>query len=135
MNNVRAQDANFRGTVLTYQQTVLRAGREVEDSLVAFLQTQVQTQRLQESVAAAERSVQIVKEQYQGGVTDFNRVYNAQETLVAQQDQLAAAQGNIALNLIAVYKALGGGWQCFGGPLGGPQPCPPGYRPAARRHP
>src|SRR6185312_7594291 len=127
MNNVRAQDANLRGTVLTYQQTVLRAGREVEDSLVAFLQTQVQAKRLEESVAAAERSVQIVREQYQGGVTDFNRVYNAQSTLVAQQDQLASAQGAIALNLIAVYKALGGGWQCFGGALGGPgSACPPG---------
>jgi NodT family efflux transporter outer membrane factor (OMF) lipoprotein len=118
MNNVRAQDANFRGKVLTYQQTVLRAGREVENALVAFMQTQVQARRLEESVAAAERSVELVTDQYRGGITDFNRVFNTQATLVNQQDQLAVARGNIALNLIAVYKALGGGWQSFGPPMG-----------------
>ncbi|HEV3006627.1 MAG TPA: efflux transporter outer membrane subunit [Pirellulales bacterium] len=118
LNNVRAQDANFRGKVLTYQQTVLRAGREVENGLVAFLQTQVQARRLEESAAAAQRSVELVTDQYQGGVTDFNRVYNTQATLVNAQDQLAVARGNIALNLIAVYKALGGGWQSFGPPAG-----------------
>ncbi len=121
-NNVRAQEANFQGTVLTYQQTVLRAGREVEDGLVAFLETQVQARRLNESVEAAHRAVDLVTEQYQGGITDFNRVYNTQTTLVTQQDQLAVARGNIAINLIAVYRALGGGWQNFAGPG---QPCAP----------
>ena len=116
LNNIRAQDALFRGRVLTYQQTVLRAGREVEDGLVAFLQTQVQARRLQESVDAAQRAVDLVTEQYQGGISDFNRVYNTQTTLVTQQDQLAQARGNIAINLIAVYRALGGGWQNFAGP-------------------
>ncbi len=114
VNNVRAQDAKLRGRVLSYRQTVLRAGREVEDALVAFLQTQVQADRLEESVEAAVRSVELVNDQYQGGITDFNRVFNTQATLVSQQDQLAVARGNIALNLIAVYKALGGGWQSFG---------------------
>jgi NodT family efflux transporter outer membrane factor (OMF) lipoprotein len=122
MNNIRAQDALLRGRVLTYQQTVLRAGREVEDGLVAFLQTQVQARRLQESVEAAQRAVDLVTEQYEGGITDFNRVYNTQTTLVTQQDQLAVARGNIAINLIAVYRALGGGWQNFAGPG---QPCAP----------
>ena len=116
LNNVRAQDANLRGKVLTYQQTVLRAGREVEDNLVAFLQTQVQARRLQESVDAAQRAVELVTQQYQAGTEDFNRVFNTQTTLVVQQDQLATARGNIALNLIATYQALGGGWQSFAGP-------------------
>ena len=42
---------------------------------------------------------------------DFNRVFNLETTQVQQQDQLAVAQGNIALNLIAVYRSLGGGWE------------------------
>jgi NodT family efflux transporter outer membrane factor (OMF) lipoprotein len=116
VNNVRAQDANLQGKVLGYQQTVLRAGREVEDGLVQFLQTQIQAHRLEESVEAANRSVELVMEQYRGGITDFNRVFNTQATRVSQQDQLAVARGNIALNLIKVYKALGGGWQSFGPP-------------------
>src|SRR6185369_8590186 len=74
--------------------------------------SQQQAARLQESVQEAERSVELVLIQFRGGVTDFNRVYNTQALMVTQQDQLATSQGNIALNLIGVYRALGGGWQC-----------------------
>ena len=49
--------------------------------------------------------------QYQQGAVDFNRVFTLQDTKVAQQDAYASSQGNIALNLIGVYKALGGGWE------------------------
>jgi outer membrane protein TolC len=40
-------------------------------------------------------------------------VYNAQALLVTQQDQLAIARGNITLSMIAIYKAIGGGWDWF----------------------
>lgn len=110
-NNVRAQEAKFRQTVLEYQQTVLRANREVEDALVAFVRSREQAQRLQESVDAAQASIELVRAQYEAGLTDFNRVYNTESLLAQQQEQLASAQGAIALNLINVYQALGGGWQ------------------------
>jgi hypothetical protein len=55
----------------------------------------------------------LVKEQFQEGVTDFNRVYNTESLLVQQQDQLAQTRGNIATNLIELYRALGGGWEYF----------------------
>jgi NodT family efflux transporter outer membrane factor (OMF) lipoprotein len=114
-NNVRAQESRFRETVLQYQQTVLTAGREVEDALVGFIQYQVQARSLQESVEAADRSVQLVIAQYREGLVDFNRVFTTQSQLVTQQDQLAAARGNLAVSLIAVYRALGGGWEAFTG--------------------
>jgi NodT family efflux transporter outer membrane factor (OMF) lipoprotein len=112
-NNIRAQDARLEGVALQYQQSVLNAGREVEDALTAFVQAQQQAARLDESVREAARSVDLVLIQFQGGVTDFNRVYNTQSTLVSQQDQLASTRGNIALYLIDVYRSLGGGWYCF----------------------
>lgn len=112
-NNIRAQDARLEGAAIQYQQTVLSAGREVEDALVGFLSSQQQADRLDESVRQAERSVELVLAQFRGGITDFNRVFNTQSTLVAQQDQLATARGQIALELIRVYKAVGGGWQYF----------------------
>jgi NodT family efflux transporter outer membrane factor (OMF) lipoprotein len=112
-NNIAKQDARLEGAALQYQQTVLNAGQEVEDALVGFLQSQRQAARLAESVREAERSVELVLVQYRGGVTDFNRVFNTQAVLVSQQDQLAIAQGQIALNLIRVYKAMGGGWLFF----------------------
>ena len=109
-NNIRVQDARLEQNALQYQQTVLRAGREVEDALVGFVQAQQQAARLEASVREAEKSVQLVIIQFEGGITDFNRVFNAQSLLVNQQDQLATARGAIALNLIQVYRALGGGW-------------------------
>jgi NodT family efflux transporter outer membrane factor (OMF) lipoprotein len=130
LNNVRMQDAKFQELVLEYQQTVLTAGREVEDALVGFLQYQLQARSLEESVKEAEDSVELVMAQYKGGIVDFNRVYTVQSQLLTQQDQLAIARGNIALNLIAVYRALGGGWTVFENEPGGKgkekkRPAPP----------
>ena len=62
-------------------------------------------------VVAAKAATQIGIDQYRAGTIDFNRVFNLETAQVQQQDQLAIAQGNIALNLIAVYRALGGGWE------------------------
>jgi outer membrane protein TolC len=56
--------------------------------------------------------VVLVQAQYQGGLVDFNRVFTTQLQLMTQQDQLVIARGNIASSLIAVHRALGGGWHC-----------------------
>ena len=111
INNVRLQDARLEEKVCQYQQKVLAAGREVEDALVGFVQSQMQARSLAESTEAAQHSVALVLAQYKEGRVDFNSVFTMQSQLVTQQDQMATAQGNIALNLIAVYRALGGGWQ------------------------
>jgi NodT family efflux transporter outer membrane factor (OMF) lipoprotein len=111
LNNVRAQDANFQALILAYQSTVLTAGQEVENGLAQFLKSQEQVKFLAESVKAAESAVKIALAQYKGGTIDFNRVALVQQNLVLQQNLLAQAQGNIALGLIQVYRALGGGWQ------------------------
>jgi len=112
-NNVLAQEALFHATELTYQQTVLKAGREVEDALVQFIQAQQQTLYLEQSVAESRRAVEIAQVQFEGGIVDFNRVYTNQSQLVTQQDLLGTARGNIALYLVQVYKAIGGGWDYF----------------------
>lgn len=125
VNNVRAQDARFQQKVLQYQKSVLNAGREVEDALVGFLQSQLQARSLAECVEAAQRSVELVLAQYREGLVDFNRVFTTQAQLVTQQDQLAVARGNIATSLIAVYRALGGGWQAFDGQTSQVQLLPP----------
>ena len=112
-NNIRVEQARFEERVYQYQQTVLQAGQEVEDALVGFVKAQEQTSRLAESVAAAEHSVELVLIQYREGSVDFNRVYTLQSLLVTQQDQLATAQANIAIQMIQAYRALGGGWEPF----------------------
>jgi NodT family efflux transporter outer membrane factor (OMF) lipoprotein len=113
LNNVRNEDARLHEEIFQYQQTVLEAGREVEDALVGFVQYQLQAQSLEDGVKQAQDAVVLVQAQYQGGLVDFNRVFTTQSQLLAQQDQLAIARGNIASSLVAVYRALGGGWQCI----------------------
>ena len=111
VNNVRVQDARFEQLAVTYENTVLEAAQEVEDALVAFLRSQEEVRFLEQSAEAAERSVELALVQYTEGLIDFDRVFNLQGFLVVQQDQLAARTAEIALNLIGVYKAMGGGWQ------------------------
>jgi NodT family efflux transporter outer membrane factor (OMF) lipoprotein len=123
-NNIKLQDAKLDEAVYQYQQSVLNAGREAEDALVGFLQAQQQAAQLENAVRDAQRSVELVTLQFEGGVTDFNRVFNTQTTLVNLQDQLAVTRGNIALNLIQLYKALGGSWLCFCDNEGFPTPAP-----------
>ena len=110
-NNVRIQDARYQQLALNYQNSVLEAAREVEDALTAFLQAAVRVRLLEESVRDARTAVDTVLVQYRGGSVDYQRVLDAQRFLVQQQDRLATTRGDVVVNLIAVHKALGGGWQ------------------------
>jgi NodT family efflux transporter outer membrane factor (OMF) lipoprotein len=111
VNNVRLQDARTQELVAVYQNKVLAAGREVQTALRGFLQSQEQAADLARSVKAATSAREIGVQQFKTGTIPFNTVFNLETTQVQQQDQLAAAEGNIALNLIGVYRALGGGWE------------------------
>jgi len=110
-NQVRAQDARFQELLISYQNAVLTAQREVEDNLVAFLRTQERARLLGESTAAALRSLDLASLQYRQGITDFTTVLTAQQALLSQQDDLANTLGDISRSLVGVYRALGGGWQ------------------------
>jgi len=110
-NNVAVQDARFQQAALNYQNTVLEAAREVEDSLAAYLRSQTRVGYLTDSVDDARRSVELALIQYRQGSTTYQRVLDTQRFLVRQEDQLAGTKGDVALNLVATYKALGGGWE------------------------
>ena len=75
------------------------------------MRSREQAEDLARSVKAAVAATQVGVQQYRAGTVPFNTVFNLETTQVQQQDQLAVAQGNIALNLITVYRALGGGWE------------------------
>jgi NodT family efflux transporter outer membrane factor (OMF) lipoprotein len=114
-NNVRTQDARLQQLLVNYQNVVLRAAAEVENAAVGFVRSQEQARFLDESVTAALRSVDLAVIQYRDGATDYTRVLNTQQDLVAQQDQATVTRGDIAFNLIDMYRALGGGWQMRAG--------------------
>jgi NodT family efflux transporter outer membrane factor (OMF) lipoprotein len=110
-NNVRVQDARFQQLLVNYQDTVLRAAQEVEDALIGFLKNQEALVSYQKSVAAAQRSVEIARAQYREGAVDYQRVIDTERVLLQQETNLTETRSSIATNLIALYKALGGGWE------------------------
>jgi NodT family efflux transporter outer membrane factor (OMF) lipoprotein len=110
-NRVRIQDARFQQLVVNYQNTVLKAAQETEDAMVAFLRSQEEVKFLSESVQAAMRSVDLSMIQYREGLVDYQRVLDTQRFQTQEQDLLTQTKGSVVLNFIAVFKALGGGWQ------------------------
>ena len=114
-NNVRVQDARYQQAIVSYQNTVLTAYQEVEDAMVAFIQSQQESRFRGEAATASKKSTEIANIQYREGAVDFQRVIDSERTLVLQQDSWTNTRGTIALNLIAMYKALGGGWESRAG--------------------
>lgn len=108
---VDGEEAEFRARAGEFQETVLRAGQEADDAATLFLAAQDEASALAESVAASRRTVEITLDQYTAGAIDFTPVFLFQATLTEQEDALAVSRGQIALNLIALYRALGGGWE------------------------
>jgi NodT family efflux transporter outer membrane factor (OMF) lipoprotein len=121
-NGVRVQDARFQQLLVGYQDAVLKAAQEVEDALVGFVNAQEATMHEARSVAAAQRSVEISLVQYREGATDFQRVLDAQRSLLREQNSLAQQTSSVATNVIALYKALGGGWEMRQGQPVVPEP-------------
>jgi NodT family efflux transporter outer membrane factor (OMF) lipoprotein len=118
--NVRLQNRNYQQSVATYQNTILNANQDAENALVGYLQSLEQSRHLQASAdSAAQLTGYLIRQFKQGylppGAADtsafINQLFTASNFQVTQQDAAAQAEGNIALNLILLYRALGGGWQ------------------------
>jgi NodT family efflux transporter outer membrane factor (OMF) lipoprotein len=114
-NNIRLRDARFQQALVNYENTVLRAAGEVENSLNGYINSTERADTLSSGVTASSRSVELSMTQYREGTIDFLRVLNAQTTLVTMQDQYASARSQVALSLVSTYKSLGGGWQIRNG--------------------
>jgi NodT family efflux transporter outer membrane factor (OMF) lipoprotein len=110
-NNVRVEDARFQALIGTYENTVLVAQAEVENAIAGFVGAKKQIALLNDSVTAAKRAVQVAEDQYRGGTADYTRVLTTQDSLLQEQDLLVLTRGDMLLNLIRVYRALGGGWE------------------------
>lgn len=110
-NSIRQQEALFDQAVLNYKDAVIRAQRETEDAMVGFVKAQEQTDSLEEAVNDIKSLESVLLTKAQQGAIDFNRVFVVQAQATVQQDNLSVSRGNIALNLIRVYRALGGGWE------------------------
>jgi len=112
---IKVQNELEEQALLNYQKTVLTALNDVESALVAYVKEQQHHQALVEAVSANHEAVSLATQLYTQGQTDFLSVLIAQRSLFASQDSLVQSERNVATDLVAVYKALGGGWEFAGG--------------------
>src|SRR6266404_2814075 len=94
-----------------YEQTVLRALEETEDSLVTHARTRDSLKDAQDAARESLTAARIARTRYEGGIVDFLEVLDAERTQLSAEDRLAQVRTDAATSLIAVYKALGGGWE------------------------
>ena len=111
VNNVHLQQARTQELIATYQNDVLTAAQQVQTALRGFLRSREQAEDLARSVKAAMAATKVQEKNFTDLKADVNRLYTLENTQLQEQDNLAVAQGNVALNLITVYRALGGGWE------------------------
>ena len=114
-SNVRLQDARFQQLLVDYQNTVLVAQGDVENTIVAYLNSHEQLKAYRMAAAASQRSVDVATIQYQEGSITFNTLISTLAANTQQQDLLSSTQGSVAASLVQVYKALGGGWEIRNG--------------------
>ena len=109
--NIKVQDALTEQALLTYQKTVLTALQDVETALVAYAKEQERRKSLSEAAVNNRKAVDLAMKLYVAGKTDFLNVLTAQLNLYTSENALVQSTNTVDTNLIALYKALGGGWE------------------------
>jgi multidrug efflux system outer membrane protein len=109
--NVRLTEAQQQQALLTYQQTIQQAFREVSDSLVAYRKFREFREHQEALTKAAQDAAALSETRYSGGVTSYLEVLTNETNYFSAQLNLARARLNERLSLVQIYNALGGGWE------------------------
>jgi NodT family efflux transporter outer membrane factor (OMF) lipoprotein len=109
--NIAVQDAREAQRLAQYEQAVLTSLEDVENALVAYYREHARRDKLAEAVEANQRAVELANELYTRGLGDFLNVLESQRSLLASQSELAQSEATVSANVVALYKALGGGWE------------------------
>jgi NodT family efflux transporter outer membrane factor (OMF) lipoprotein len=110
-SNIEVQTAREQQALAAFEQTVLRSMQDVEDALVAYDREQARRVSLSAAVEANRRAVDLSNQLYSRGLIDFLSVLDAERALFISEDALAISDTTVSTNLVALYKALGGGWE------------------------
>jgi len=108
---VRTQTAIQKAALATYEKAVLMALQDAENALVNYAHEQNRRQALAHEVAESRRSLDMADGMYVKGRTGFLDVLDVRRSLYQADDQLAVSDQAVSVDLIALYKALGGGWE------------------------
>lgn len=109
--NIEIRNAQQEQALNQYEKAVLAALGDVEKSLINYSQEQVRHRSLNDAVASNRRAVEMANELYVHGLNDYLNVLDSQRALYVTETELAQSEATMASNLVALYKALGGGWE------------------------
>ncbi|WGS84029.1 efflux transporter outer membrane subunit [Methylomonas sp. UP202] len=109
--NINAQTEAQDQALLNYQKIVLTSFEEVENALVAYAKEQEHYRLLEQEVSANQTAADLAKQRYVKGWSSYLDLLDAQRTLYVSQDERVRSERTVTLNLVALYKALGGGWE------------------------
>lgn len=112
-NSVRIEDALFQESLANYNQSVLDAVNEVSNALDGYDNYVDKSEYDFSAVESAIRAFNISFNQYNNGLVTYQRLLSTVETMTLREDVYAQTRGNIANQVVALYKALGGGWEPF----------------------
>ena len=112
-HRMHAQDARAEQALVAWERVVLSALEEAENAMTAFVREQSRRAALDRAATEAARAVQLAQTQYREGLTDFQAVVDTERTVAELQDELALSEAAIATSGVALFKALGGGWQAY----------------------
>ncbi|QCR35640.1 efflux transporter outer membrane subunit [Nissabacter sp. SGAir0207] len=113
VSSVRLARAQQASAALEYRQTVLTALQDVENALVSYRTDQDRTERLERTASSLQNAYDLSRESYRQGITTFINVLDAQRQLAQARQQATEAHVRTSTDLVALYKALGGGWQPY----------------------
>jgi outer membrane protein TolC len=109
--NLKLQEARQQEAAVAFKKAVLTAWHEIDNALTAYQAEQARRDELIRAVADSQRALGLAQSRYEQGVADFLTVLDAQRLLLGTQQQLQLSTTNVSENLVALYKALGGGWE------------------------
>ena len=107
---IAASEARTQASLAGYEQTVQLALEETEGAFSGYNRNAERAAKLDAAVRAAEEAARLARLRYEAGVTDFLAVLDAEREALSSRDQWVQAQAGTATALVAVYRALGGGW-------------------------
>lgn len=113
VSSVKVARAEQASAALGYRQTVLTALQDVENALVSYRNDQQQVEGLDHTVEALQNAFDLASDSYKQGLSSFIEALDAQRQLAQAKQQAASARVQSSLDLVALYKALGGGWELY----------------------
>lgn len=109
-SSIALEEARTEQAYLSYEQTVLRALTEAENSLRDYIEQKNRVLSLQKALTAAQNTFRLATELYTDGLVDFQNVLDAEQAVFVTETRLEEAKGETAISLALLYKAFGGGW-------------------------